>query len=213
MSRVLIVTSVEAERKAVEAGIRGDSRFCVALCGGGPFEAGVETSRLLASGSYDLVINAGIGGGFVGRAEVGSIVIGSESIAAQLGAEDRDGSFIPFDQLGFGGTCLLKNGRPDLSRVWVGRLENGQIAPIVTVTTVTGTAESTAMIANRYPAAAAEAMEGFSVASAAAAYQLPFIEVRSISNPIGPRDRASWNIPAALSALTTAFAKLVEVME
>lgn len=213
MSRVLIVTSVEAERKAVEAGIRGDSRFCVALCGVGPIEAAVESSRLLASDSYDLVINAGIGGGFVGRAEVGSIVIGSEAIAAQLGAEDRDGAFIPFDQLGFGGICQLKNGQPERSDAWAERLINGQVAPIVTVTTVTGTAESTAMLANRYPTAAAEAMEGFSVATAAASFQVPFIEVRAISNPIGPRDRSVWDIPAALSALTTAFAELREVME
>lgn len=213
MSRVLIVTSVEAERKAVEAGIRGDSRFCVALCGVGPIEAAVETARLLASGSYHLVINAGIGGGFAGRAEVGSIVIGSETIAAQLGAEDSDGSFIPFDQLGFGGVCHLKNGWSDRSEAWAERLGNGQVAPIVTVTTVTGTASSTAMIANRYPHAVAEAMEGFAVATAATKFGLPFIEVRAISNPIGPRDRSRWNIPAALSALTSAFAALLEVME
>ncbi|MEY4480323.1 MAG: hypothetical protein RLZZ267_1001 [Bacillota bacterium] len=213
MSRVLIVTSVEAERKAVEAGIRGDSRFCVARCGVGPFEAAVETARLLETGTYDLVINAGIGGGFVGRAEVGAIVLGSEAIAAQLGAEDCDGSFLPFNELGFGGVNKLQNVHAELIHSWASKLEGGHVGPILTVTTVTGCATSTALLANRYPTAVAEAMEGFSVATAAGKCGVPFIEVRAISNPIGPRDRSNWNIPAALTALTSTFAVLVEVME
>jgi futalosine hydrolase len=33
---------------------------------------------------------------------------------------------------------------------------------------------------------------------------VPFAELRTISNPVGPRDRGSWKIPEALAALTTA---------
>jgi futalosine hydrolase len=51
-------------------------------------------------------------------------------------------------------------------------------------------------------------MEGFGVATAAAAFGVPVLELRTISNAVGPRDRAAWRIPAALGALTTAFAAL-----
>jgi futalosine hydrolase len=47
-------------------------------------------------------------------------------------------------------------------------------------------------------------MEGFGVASAAALAGLPFAEVRTISNLVGPRDRSAWRISAALAALTLA---------
>ncbi|NEE29228.1 futalosine hydrolase, partial [Streptomyces sp. SID7982] len=60
----------------------------------------------------------------------------------------------------------------------------------------------------RHPSAVAEAMEGFGVAEAAAAHGVPVLEVRAVSNAIGPRDRDAWRIPAALTALTSAFVRL-----
>jgi futalosine hydrolase len=39
------------------------------------------------------------------------------------------------------------------------------------------------------------------------------LEIRAISNPVGPRDRAAWRIPEALAALTEGFGKLTPVLE
>ncbi|MGV9898589.1 hypothetical protein ACWDVV_31180, partial [Streptomyces tendae] len=63
------------------------------------------------------------------------------------------------------------------------------------------------------PDALAEAMEGFGVAEAAAAHGVPVLELRAVSNPVGPRDRAAWRIGEALAALTDAFGKLAPVLE
>jgi futalosine hydrolase len=49
-------------------------------------------------------------------------------------------------------------------------------------------------------------MEGFGVGVAAG--DLPFAEVRAISNPIGPRDRAAWRLKEAFAALSTASGAL-----
>ena len=64
----------------------------------------------------------------------------------------------------------------------------------------------------RHPGVLAEAMEGFGVAEAAALYGLPVLEVRAVSNPVGPRDRDAWRIGAALAALTGAFGKFTPVI-
>lgn len=214
MGQVLIVTSVQAEKEAVEAGIRGDSRFCVAVCGVGPYQAAVETTRLLQAVDYDAVINAGIAGGFDGRAGVGAVVFGTTAVAPELGAETADGGFVALDALGFGGATELAA----LAAPWVAAWRQGLAAtretlqaPILTVNTVTGTANSAAALAARYPSAAAEAMEGFAVATAAHAAGIGFLELRSISNRIGPRDRDSWRIPEALRALTDAFRVLADL--
>ena len=42
------------------------------------------------------------------------------------------------------------------------------------------------------------------MAVAAAQAGVPFAELRTISNPIGPRDRDAWRLREALTALTTA---------
>ncbi|MGW4272390.1 futalosine hydrolase, partial [Streptomyces seoulensis] len=65
----------------------------------------------------------------------------------------------------------------------------------------------------RHPRALTEAMEGFGVAEAAAAHGVPVLELRAVSNPVGPRDRAAWRIGDALAALTEAFGKLAPVLE
>jgi futalosine hydrolase len=84
---------------------------------------------------------------------------------------------------------------------------------VLTVSTVTGTAERAAELAARYPGAAAEAMEGFGVAEAARLHGVPVLEVRAVSNAVGPRDRAAWRVPQALTALSEAFGKIVPVLE
>jgi futalosine hydrolase len=51
-------------------------------------------------------------------------------------------------------------------------------------------------------------MEGYGVGCAAQLAGLPFGELRTISNPVGPRDRSAWRLPEALAALERACAHL-----
>ena len=80
---------------------------------------------------------------------------------------------------------------------------------ILTVATVTGSAATAATLQARHPDAVAEAMEGAGVAAAATLRGVSFGEIRAVSNTVGPRDRAAWDIPAALSALGEAIAAVV----
>ena len=67
-------------------------------------------------------------------------------------------------------------------------------------------AETATRLAERFPDAVAEAMEGYGVAEAANGR--PFVELRAISNAIGPRDRSAWRLKEAFQALSTASAAL-----
>jgi futalosine hydrolase len=199
---LLVVTAVAAEAEAVRAGADPD-HVVVEAVGVGPAAAAAGTARLLATGSYRAVISAGIAGGFAGRAPVGATVIGSRSIAADLGAESP-GGFLPVEELGFGLSVLPAD--PLLLKGLAAALPTAIVGDVLTLATVTGTAATATALQRRFPHAAAEAMEGFGVAVAAAG--LPFAELRTISNPIGPRDRASWRLREAFAALSTASATL-----
>jgi futalosine hydrolase len=211
--RVLVITAVSAEKDAVLRGLRGDSRFEVVAAGVGAAAAAAHAARLLATEQYGLVISAGIGGGFAGKAEVGSIVVASEIVAADLGAQTEEG-FRSLDQLGFGSTRVpLDTGL--VSRVTGALTASGLPVgkgPVLTVTTVTGTAATAVELAERVPGAAAEAMEGYGVAVAAYDQGVPVLEIRAISNPVGPRDRGSWRIKEAMDALEAASSVLLEVL-
>ncbi|MCX5603623.1 futalosine hydrolase [Streptomyces phaeochromogenes] len=161
------------------------------------------------SGPYDLVVSAGIGGGFQPEAPVGSLVLADEITAADLGAETADG-FVPVTELGFGAVTH----RPPESLVRaVAAVTGARTGAVLTVNTVTGSAERAAELRRRHPRALAEAMEGFGVAEAATAHGVPVLELRAVSNPVGPRDRAAWRIGDALAALTGAFGKLAPALE
>ncbi|AZK47631.1 futalosine hydrolase [Paenibacillus lentus] len=216
--RILIMTAVEAEREAVLRGLNGADGFEVQLAGVGPIASAINTTAILASSTntvaYDLVISAGIGGGFHGIADIGSIVIATDIIAADLGAESPDG-FLSLDKLGFG-SSQLKADAPlseRLKQAVAGTNIPVCTGPILTLSTVTGTAETAESLSHRIPGAAAEAMEGYGVALAAHLHQLPVLEIRAISNPVGPRQRELWKINDALSALEQVCSLLPEVVQ
>jgi futalosine hydrolase len=208
--RVLVVTAVEAECLAVARGL-GDR--AVVLAGGvGPAAAAATTARAIATAPrpYDLVLCAGIAGGFDGRAGPGATVLAARSIAADLGAESPDG-FLPLDDLGFGRSTVEVD--PAALARLRRALPDATVGDVLTVSTVTGTAERAAALRARYPAAAAEAMEGFGVATAAALAGVAFAELRTISNPVGPRQRVAWRIGEALAALGEAATRLADSLE
>jgi futalosine hydrolase len=191
VTRLLVVTAVAAERDAIAPVIDAD----VIIGGVGPAESAASTARALATGSYDQVLSAGIGGGFPG-VDIGSVVAASSMVFADLGADSPDG-FLPVEDLGFGRAAYVPTLGADFGL---------RLGPILTVSTVTGRTP-TALLA-RFPDAVAEAMEGAGVAAAATGAGVAFGEVRAISNLVGPRDRAAWRIPEALAALRGAFEAL-----
>ncbi|MFI7602731.1 futalosine hydrolase [Actinoplanes sp. NPDC049681] len=208
MNRLLVVTAVEAEAEAVRSGADATTVH-VAPVGVGPAAAAAGTARLLALAEargipYRAVLSAGIAGGFAGRADVGATVLGARSIAADLGAETPDG-FLPVEELGFGSS--IAEADVSLLESLSTALPHAVVGDVLTLATVTGTARTATSLLNRFPTAVAEAMEGYGVACAARDAGVPFAELRTISNPIGPRDRTSWRLAEAFSALTDAAAK------
>ncbi|MFF0015760.1 futalosine hydrolase [Streptomyces sp. NPDC005374] len=213
--RILVATAVPVERDAVARAFTDTHLTVDVLAAGvGPALAAASTATALTRAAtegapYGLVVSAGIAGGFLPHAPVGSLVVADEITAADLGAETADG-FVPVTELGFGTVTH----RPPAALVRDAVTATGAPAgAVLTVSTVTGTAARAAALRERHPTALAEAMEGFGVAEAAGAHGVPVLEIRAVSNPVGPRDRAAWRIGDALAALTAGFGKLAPVLE
>lgn len=209
---VLIVTAVDREQNAVLQGLDTDDPFDVLAAGVGPIAAAASTSSALAIQEYRAVISMGIGGGFVDTAKVGDLIVATELVAAELGAETETG-FLSVDQLELGSSRIQCD--PSQVKRLVDALNRTKYpvvtGPILTVSTVTGRESTAQERIAQVPGATAEAMEGFGVAVAAQMYQLPVFEIRSISNAVGPRDRSSWKMKEAFERLTEASRFLKEV--
>jgi futalosine hydrolase len=199
---ILWLAPTELEQKAVRAGLGKSSCSRVEIVGVGSVGSAVKTTQLLQRAPHDLVILIGIAGGF-GATPLGSLV------AADYGVETDQG-IVPLETLGLGQSRIkvqspLWEGVRDLLRSAALDLNVGTI---LTVSTVTGTQTTADALLRRYPQACTEAMEGFGVAAAAQSMGIPFLELRAVSNLVGPRDRDSWQIELALGKLTEAVMAL-----
>lgn len=222
--RLLVVTAVEAERGAVLRGlglpdmntdeaVASLARIVVQAAGVGCAAAAVSTARSLVTAEaadvpFAMVVSAGIAGGFAGRAGPGATVVASRSVAVDLGADSPDG-FLPLATLGFGSSTVEVDA--GLLNALRAALPDAVEGEVLTVCTVTGTDEAAAGLLARHPEAVAEAMEGFAVATAAEQAGAAFAELRTISNPVGPRDRDAWRLTDALAALEVAAATLASL--
>lgn len=197
---IVVATSAEAERLS-------DLPARVVVSGVGAVAAALAAWRVLygqtRAEQFDLLVSAGIGGAYPKSGlGGGDLAISSQMIQADLGAQDG-AAFLDLTQLGL--SVLPTRANAGIFPAWDGAFALAQQAdaaygPMLTLNTVTGTQERAAELVARFPHALTEGMEGAGVAHAALLAGLPAVEIRGVSNPVGPRDRSAWRIPEALAA-------------
>ncbi|MCG8529930.1 MAG: hypothetical protein MI749_04620, partial [Desulfovibrionales bacterium] len=95
-----------------------------------------------------------------------------------------------------GDSALLKQFRDEFEKSGLDFITG----PILTVAGISGTQDRVEALEQAF-SPLAEAMEGAAAAHIAALYGIPFMEIRSISNRVGERDKSQWDIPGACLTL------------
>lgn len=206
------------ELPAEMSGFRaGGHRLDVLITGIGMIPAACTIGARLAVPSYDLAIQAGIAGSYREELAPGTVVRVTEEIIAGFGAE-VSGGFRSVFQLG-----LVM---PDQPPFRDGVLKNPGVTGLsgspgfvadtlpgvrgITSDTIHGSRQSIAAIkAQGDPDI--ETMEGAAFFYACLAASLPFIEIRAISNRVGFRDKARWQVMPAIAALNKTLTDIFSV--
>ena len=160
----------------------------------------------------DLVLQAGIAGCFTGRRS-GEVLVISEEVLADLGVwEDR-----AFKSL-FDMKLADKDGFPFVD----GRLVNPynalialtELLPVrgMTINEISTDAEKIRWH-QQNTAAIVESMEGGPFHYVCLQAGIPFLQLRSVSNAVGVRDKTKWNIPLAIARLNEALISLLTQLE
>ncbi len=204
--RLLIVTSVRAEAEAI--GTLAGARVVVAGIGR-VNAAAATTEAILRDGPFDAVLNAGVAGALPGSSlSIGDAVVASRCVYAEEGMITPAG-FAGMAGMGFSLGDFEGNAVPVDERLLSILSRRFRTGPIATVATCSGTDAAAAEIARR-TGALAEAMEGAAVVHAARRRGAPAIELRTISNTTGDRDRQVWDLRRAIDALGPNVAAAVE---
>ena len=155
----------------------------------------LKLGLVLAQKKYDLIINVGIAGSFFKSIKIGEIVNIRHEIFADLGFENSK-SFIPLSDTDFSKLQKTHFSNPNSFEF----LESYRSVNAITVNTSSGNKKTIALRKEIFDADV-ESMEGAAVFYIGLEYNIPFIELRAISNYIEERAPENWNIPLAIKNL------------
>jgi futalosine hydrolase len=214
-------TTLLGSKSAIEGVIAGQD---VVLCVGGmgKVNAAHAATLLLARYGPEALVIFGIGGAYPSSgARIGDVVLAKEEIAGDEGVLTADG----FKDTEYMGIPLLKtttsvifNVYPSSERLLKASLQSLMIrqdsrqvhaGTFITLSACTGTAVRADELEKRYNGLC-ENMEGAAAAQVAAYHQVPWLEVRGISNLVEDRDLEKWDIPRATDAAQNAVLRILE---
>ncbi len=171
-----------------------------------------QLQKKLQQGKYDCVIQAGIAGAFNSAIALGETVLIEKDVFAELGMYEN-GRLTSLFQTGF----VNRNEHP-YTDGWLMNepgLLNRFSLPKHAAVTVNMVTENKAMI-NEYRRLydpSIESMEGAAFHYVCLMEAVPFLQLRSVSNMAGERDKTKWNIAAAVHNLNNHLLEIVEVLK
>lgn len=166
---------------------------------------------VLSTYKPDLAINAGLCGAFDKNLKIGEVVNVVAESFGDLGVEERDGRFTDVFELGL----INENEKPFVnSRLYNAEISGFDFLPAVrglTVNKVHGFSVSIDKIIEKYQADI-ESMEGAAFYFACLQAAIPFMEIRSVSNYVEPRNKENWSIPLAIDNLNVTLLDLLDIL-
>lgn len=182
----------------------------IVVTGVGAVQTTFHVATFLSSIPTDLAINLGIAGALDESLAIGEVVQVIGDRMADIGVEESNGGFTDVFEMGLAAAneYPYQNGELQLAN------PSSFLKAVkgITVNKVHGTADSIAKIKAKYPAAATESMEGAAFAYACQMTQTNYLQIRSISNYVEPRNKDNWNIPLAINQLNEVAIELIKTL-
>ena len=178
------------------------------ITGVGLMAATYAISRKVQSMKPSLIVQAGIAGSLDDTIALGSVCLVASEMVGDLGVTEAGQFRSVFDlQLENGNMHPWKDGKLYNNAEWLGGF-GLPVVPGITVNEVSTAAEKIAYYRNG--GAVTESMEGAALHYVALLENIPFIQLRALSNFAGERDKTNWEIQAAITALNTALVELLQ---
>jgi futalosine hydrolase len=209
--------SLVVGRRPATAGALGDTPVVLLAGGMGKTNAAQAATALLETTAVAGVVSFGVGGAFVGSGlQPGDVALATGEIYGDEGV-DTPGGWISTESIGIplvehagGRRCFneftLAAGLVEgAARALADQQIVVRTGPFVTVSCCSGTLARGAELERRF-GALCETMEGAAVAHVCTLYEVPFLELRGISNLVTDRDLSSWRLREAADAAARAAA-------
>ncbi|MGL4363902.1 MAG: hypothetical protein ACRCSB_01700 [Bacteroidales bacterium] len=200
---ILITAPTILELAPIEQGLKDILQIDFHTTGIGLLPTVYNLSKILCKKKYSYIFQIGIAGTFNPSLSLGSTcIVGSEQLAHQL-LEDTIGNVYPLPPM------LTINTPLDCPLIkHIHLIEN---IPIVRGLTVTILTEQKASISQRIVRYSCdiETMEGAAFHYVCLQENVPFIQMRGVSNKVGCRNKAEWKVKEALNAIAINLKQII----
>ena len=182
----------------------------ILITGVGSNAATYALTRYLQHRKPDLVIQAGVAGAFDSRMAPGSVFIVKQDALADQGVKEKNGFRNVFD-MELASPNELPYRKGVLPNPYVELMKRTKLKKVVgiTVNEITTDKKRAAHYVSRYKAQL-ESMEGASLHYVCLMEHVSFLQVRSISNYVGERNKKKWKLPLAIANLNKELVRLLQ---
>ncbi len=203
--QILIIAATEQE---IQPYITANTTADVLIAGVGVPATMYHLQKRIQQVAYDIIIQAGIAGGFSNKITLGQTVLVKQDCFADIGFEDKE-VYSPIFKTEFSNKgelpsedgWLLNRHPYLLNSEW-------ETVKAITVNKVSDSKLQQQQYMKAFDAGI-ESMEGAALHYVCLQENIPFLQLRSISNYIGERDKTKWLMKEAVENLNAALAKLI----
>lgn len=178
--------------------------------GVGMLATAVSLTRLLWEEKPDLVVQTGIAGSFDLSMALGKVVLVNEESLADMGVKE-DGKWKDIFDLKLEKSNYHPFERRKLPNPWITQFNFLKLPEVnaVTINEISTNKERIQQLVKKYDPAI-ESMEGAALHYVCREANIPFLQIRAISNYVGDRDKSNWKIKEAITNLNQTVLKYTD---
>jgi len=204
--QILLIAATEQE---VQPFIAANPGFDVLISGAGVPSTLYHLQKRMQQMDYDLIIQAGIAGTFTNDIKPGQTVLVKQDAFADLGTEQEEEFKTIFDA-----GLADKNEFPFEDGWLINKNEILNSSSLLTVKGVTVNKVTDDILQKRQVchqfAPQVESMEGAALHYVCLQENIPFLQLRAISNTVGERNKTKWKMKEAFESLNIELSKLIK---
>ena len=219
--KIIIISATEFEFNPSISKIKSSKKYDISfvVTGVGMLATAVRLSRIIYKHKPDLIIQAGIAGCFDINIKLGETVVVKNEFLGDMGVEEnniwkdlfdmklKDDSSDTYDSPNDSKAIYIKGSIPN-KHINYFNPTNLTTVNAITVNQITTQQIRINQLIEKYNPTI-ESMEGAALHFAGNYFEIPYLQIRSISNYIGERDKSKWRIKEAIENLNIELEKLV----
>ena len=205
----LLIAATKFEIEPCFKALKGNDDWQVVITGIGGVVTAYAILKAIEKYKPDFMLQAGIAGSFDQQIQLGDVVIAGSDFFGDLGVVENKKRKTIFDlNLESADKSPFKNGRLLNPNKKLVKISGRPVVHAVSVNEIT-TAKADISYYKKELEVAVESMEGAAFHYTALKEKIPFLQIRSISNYVGVRDKKKWNIQQAIVNLNYEVLKLI----